>query len=473
MPRHAARSLALVSVVLAGCGAVTAPPVEPVSSTPTPAASAGAVTSEVPTRSASAVPVATWTARPDALERIGADLASLQGIADGHGGIRATGTGGYDASVAWAVERLGDLGWDVRIEEAPFTTFRDLGVTLRVGGREFTGPEEARALIYSPSGTVRGEVAVLDGSGCDPAHFAGVPEGAIALTTGGGCFRRDQAVNAADAGMGALVVGYPDRGPGEIFRPTLIDPGVIELPVVSVTGDATRALAARSGETATLQVTTEREPGTVESVVAQLGEGPRVVMVGAHLDSVLDGPGINDNGSGVAATLELARAVASSGVPDGWAVRIGLWGAEEFGTYGSRAHAETATDVVAYLNLDMAGSVNGATLVYDEPGAAPGSEALTEAYRGWFTARGLPTEPVDLGGSSDHAGFTMAGIPTGGLFAGASESGSAAQPGASSGGSAPDPCYHIGCDDLDNVDLERTLLFADATTAVVVELLTR
>ena len=184
---------------------------------------------------------------------------------------------------------------------------------------------------------------------------------------------------------------------------------------------------------------------------------------------MLDGPGINDNGSGVAATLELARAVAATGVPDGWAVRIGLWGAEEFGTYGSRAYADSVDGaMVAYLNLDMAGSINGANLVYDEPGAAPGSDEITAAYEAWFSARDLPTQGVDLGGSSDHAGFAAAGIPTGGLFAGASTSGSAAQPGASGGGVAPDPCYHIGCDDRDNVDLERVLLFSEATTDVVI-----
>ena len=119
----------------------------------------------------------------------------------------------------------------------------------------------------------------------------------------------------------------------------------------------------------------------------------------------------------------------------------------------------------------MAGSVNGATLVYDEPGAAPGSERITAVYEAWLDARGEPSERVDIGGSSDHYGFIQAGIPTGGLFAGASETGSASQPSAPGGGVAPDPCYHIGCDDLDNVDLERVALFAEATLAVVATLM--
>ena len=85
----------------------------------------------------------------------------------------------------------------------------------------------------------------------------------------------------------------------------------------------------------------------------------------------------------------------------------------------------------------------------------------------------MPSERVDLGGSSDHFGFIRAGIPTGGLFAGASASGSAAQPSAGGGGGVdPDPCYQIGCDDIDNVDLERVALFAEATRGVIEALMT-
>lgn len=65
----------------------------------------------------------------------------------------------------------------------------------------------------------------------------------------------------------------------------------------------------------------------------------------------------------------------------------------------------------------------------------------------------------------------IAGIPTGGLFAGATESGSAANPGSGTGGEPADACYHLACEDLDNVDLERVTLFAEATLAVALTLL--
>lgn len=419
-------------------------------------------------------PVATATPVFEAdTSAIQARLTELGEIADANDGVRTVGTPGYEASVDRLAADLAELGYEVNTPEVAFTGFADHGSRLEVGDRTFSSPDEVKALIYSASGDVSGPVAILDGSGCDPDDFADVPQGAVVVTTGTGCYRRQQALNAADAGAVAFVVGYPDRGPGEIYRPTLIDPGGITLPVVSVTDQAVQALRAGEGETARIHADTRRDPSSFRNLVATLGSGASALVIGAHLDSVLDGPGINDNGSGVAAVLEVARGLQRHGVPDGWRVVIGLWGAEEFGDIGSRAYAQGVGDeVAAYLNLDMAGSVHGATLVYDDANAAPGSEQITELYTTWLTEQGQPFATVDLGGSSDHASFAAVGVPTGGLFAGASETGSASRPGASASGPVPDPCYHLACDDLDNVDVDRVALFAEATCAVALELMT-
>ena len=460
MNPRARRRLTLGSLALAVAGCAG-----PTPSQPAPDA-ASASPSELAAPSASSVAVV-----GGAVERLHADLSALQEIADTHDGIRATGTGGYDASVEHVAATLREIGFAVDTPEVPFTGFRDLGSSLEVGGRTFSGPDELRALIYSPSGDMSGRVRVLEDSGCAPDDFAAVEPGELVLTTQGGCFRRDQVLNAGAAGAAALLVGYPGRGPGQIYRPTLLDPDGLEIPAVSLTDEAVELLAAGDVEVR-LRVATELPSGTFRNVIAQLGDGPRVVMVGAHLDSVLDGPGINDNGSGVAAALEIARDAAASGVPDGWALRIGLWGGEEFGSIGSRAYAQGIGDeVAAYLNLDMAGSVNGTTLVYDEASAPEGSAAITDAFEAVLAGLGEPSDRADLGGSSDHFGFQQAGIPTGGLFAGATQTGGAAAPSVGGGGPDPDPCYHIGCDDLDNVDIDRVALFAEVTAAVVRELM--
>jgi Zn-dependent M28 family amino/carboxypeptidase len=444
-----------LAAFLAGCGAQG----------PIPTAS------PFPADSATIAPLPAFAADP---ERIAEHLGALQAIADEHGGIRFSGTSGYEASVDWAAGELRELGFEVSTPQVDFTGFAELpGTVLEVGSATFTGPDELRALIYSAGGEVSAPVEILERSGCEQEHFDEVEAGAIVLTVAGGCFRRQQALNAAEAGASALLVGYPGRGPGEIFRPTLIDPDGIEIPVVSVTDEAVDALERAGDEPVRLRVETERQPEVLRNVVAQFGDGPTVVMVGAHLDSVLEGPGINDNGSGVAAALEIARGVAQAGVPDGTAVRIGLWGGEELGLVGSRAYVEGLDDdLVAYLNLDMAGSPNGENLVYDEIIAAEGSAAITQAFVDWFTDRGQPVRTTDLGGGSDHGAFSRAGLPTGGLFAGATESGGAAQPSASGSGREPaDACYHLACDDIDNVDVDRIALFADATLAVALDLI--
>lgn len=450
-----ARAASVTLLVLAGCGGDVAPS----GRAPTPRAS---------------MPVEEAPARATVdEERIGGHLDALQAIADANGGVRTVGTSGYDASVDYVATTMGDLGFAVEVAQVDYTGFRELpGATIEVGGATWRAPDDLHALIYSAGGDVTGRVVMLDESGCAPSDFGEVAEGSIAVTTGGGCFRRDQALNATGAGAAALIVGYADRAAGEIYRPTLIDPGGMTIPVASVSGPVVEALRAAEGEEATLRVATEREPGTFRQVVAQLGDGPAVIVVGAHLDSVFEGPGINDNGSGVAALLEIGRAIAEIGVPDGWAVRLGFWGAEELGTVGSRSYAASldADEVAAYLNVDMAGSVAGANLVYDEPSAAAGSARITDLFGAWFDAHGLPWAPADLGGSSDHYGFQLAGIPTGGLFAGATASGSAALPGSSAAPAAPDPCYHLACDDRSNIDLERVTTFATALADVVLAL---
>lgn len=368
---RSARAALAALLVVSGCGG----DLPATAATPAPAASRAAA--EVPSR-----------ATIDAV-RIGADLDALQAIADANHGVRTVGTPGYDASVAHVAATLADLGFRVDRPEVPYTGFRELpGATFEVGGRTWAAPGDLHALIYSAGGDVDGPISLLAGSGCDPGDFAGTPDGAIAVTTQGGCFRRDQALNAIAAGASALVIGYADRGAGEIFRPTLIDPGGMTIPVVSVSAPVVAALEAAEGEEATLRVGTELEDGTFRQVIAELGAGPSVVVVGAHLDSVFEGPGLNDNGSGVAALLEIGRALEGIEIPDGWAVRLAFWGAEELGTIGSRAYAASldADEVAAYLNVDMAGSVDGANLVYDEPSAAPGSSgSRTSSRRGSTT----------------------------------------------------------------------------------------
>jgi len=232
--------------------------------------------------------------------------------------------------------------------------------------------------------------------------------------------------------------------------------------------DRVEAELVAAGYAVSRQVFPISDVESVNLVAERDGTGDGVVILGAHLDSVAAGPGINDNASGVAALLVVAEALTHLPEPAA-TVRFAFWGAEERGPFGSQAYVDTLepaqlAEVRAYLNFDMLGSPNAVVFVYDEPDAAPGSVALTNVFSGFFSARGIAWDPIDLDGDSDHGPFIAAGIPTGGLFSGGIEPVTDAQAArhGSTAGQPADPCSHRACDTIDNVDIGTLLLMTDA-----------
>ena len=215
---------------------------------------------------------------------------------------------------------------------------------------------------------------------------------------------------------------------------------------------------------------------SVNLVVERAGTDPEVIMLGAHLDSVDAGPGINDNGSGVSTLLVIAERLAELPAPH-LSVRFAFWGAEEGGPHGSRAYVDALSPaerdrIGAYLNFDMLGSPNPIRFVYAEAGAATGSDAITALFASHFDDAGLAWEPIDLESHSDHAGFTDAGIPTGGLFSGGREPKTEAHAAVFEGaaGEPADPCSDQACDTIDNVNDAVLGEMADAIAHVVATL---
>jgi aminopeptidase S len=184
------------------------------------------------------------------------------------------------------------------------------------------------------------------------------------------------------------------------------------------------------------------------------GDPNKIVMAGAHLDSVSSGAGINDNASGSAAVLESALAVSRAQLKPDKHLRFGWWGAEELGIVGSKAYVNSLPTTerakfAGYLNFDMIGSPNPGYFVYDD------DPAIEKAFKDYFAGLGVPTEIETEGdGRSDHASFKNVGIPVGGLFTGASRTKSAAQAQKWGGtaGQAFDRCYHSACDTTANIN---------------------
>ncbi|MEV4757618.1 M28 family metallopeptidase [Micromonospora sp. NPDC049559] len=212
------------------------------------------------------------------------------------------------------------------------------------------------------------------------------------------------------------------------------------------------------------------------------GDPNSVVMTGAHLDSVTAGPGINDNGSGSAAILEVALAVSRSGLAPGKHLRFGWWGAEELGLRGSQYYVNNLpsaerTRIKQYLNFDMVGSPNAGYFVYDGDnsdgtGAGPGpagSAQIEQTIQSYFTSIGVATRGTDFDGRSDYGPFISAGIPAGGTFTGAEGIKSSAQASLWGGtaGAAFDGCYHRACDTTGNINDTALDRNADAVAHTV------
>ncbi|MFD6420661.1 M28 family metallopeptidase [Streptomyces sp. NPDC060198] len=402
-------------------------------------------------------------------------LRRFQEAADAAGGNRAAGSAGHDASAAYVLQQLRRAGYDARYESFPFTYTETLAEKLAVVTPE-PRDAEVEAMTYTASTEEGGLTADLvrvpvDGTtGCEAADYAKTEvTGRIALIARGGCSFLQKQTAAAGAGAAAVLISNNLDGK---LTGTLGDPAAVRVPTGGVSraeGDALASALDEGTVTVTLELRERQEERTTRNVVAQTpgGDPAHTVMLGAHLDSVSEGPGINDNGSGSAGLLEVALRLAATHRTPANAVRFAWWSAEENGLVGSDAYVAGLTaaqrrEIALYLNFDMIASPNGMQFVFDgddseASGSGPGPAGSAQLERGiteFLDRRKTPYESSDFTGRSDYGPFIEAGIPAGGTDTGAEGIKSAAQAGTFGGkaGVAYDPCYHAACDTLDNID---------------------
>jgi Zn-dependent M28 family amino/carboxypeptidase len=394
-------------------------------------------------------------------------------------GTRASGTPGYAASARYVHTRLSQAGYDPQVQEFTFQYFQTLTESLVVeGGTAEDGLDEVEliAMTYSPStpeGGLTGELAApTDPLGCDADAYDGASvDGNIALISRGECSFAQKSLAASAAGATAAIV-Y-NNVPEEPLNGTLGDPnqeGYVPTGGISQEdGEALLAAMEDGAVTVTLNIQTVSEERTTYNVIAETegGRDNKVVMAGAHLDSVPEGPGINDNASGSAALLEIAEQMADEEPRN--TVRFAWWGAEEFGLLGAEHYVaqlseDEVEDIALYLNFDMVGSPNYVRFVYDgdnsafgtDDGAADGpsgSGAIERLFHRYFASQGLASEETPFNGRSDYGPFIAVGIPAGGLFTGAEgvKTEEQAEIYGGTAGESYDPCYHQACDDLSNL----------------------
>ncbi|EGS19532.1 uncharacterized protein CTHT_0050060 [Thermochaetoides thermophila DSM 1495] len=417
-----------------------------------------------------------WATRiltPDAIE---ADIQErelqnviwhLNHIAEKNGGNRAFGEPGYAASMDFILERA-----RIRFADKFDTFVQPFNHTYdKTNAIKVTGPDGEDVYVVSPqynpatplpggitAGLVDTPVDDARGSMCLEDHWAGVEvKGKLALVKRGVCAVADKLRWAKKKGALGVILYNQDPGTGYSV-PTLSADSIGEtVPVGIIPLDVAQSWQARlaAGEEVVVNllvdsIIEERESWNI-IVETKKGDPNKVVMLGAHLDGVQAGPGINDNGSGSAGLLEILTAVAHYDVFK-HKIRFAWWGAEENGLVGSlyytsKLSEEEVNRIKYYFNYDMIGSPDPVYGIGVDENSGIGGDLLVD----YLVSKGKSAYKGGMGGGSDHVGFVNLGIPT--IF----------------GHTGLDTCYHQHCDNINNIDFEALTLMTKAAARAMAQ----
>jgi Zn-dependent M28 family amino/carboxypeptidase len=405
-----------------------------------------------------------------------AHLRALQDLANANGGNRAAGTPGYDASVDYVAKALRRRGFDVTTPQFDRLFGASPGKPmLTIAGRGYP-VDQASLLVRTPPGGLTGPpIRPNHPSGCTAGDYPPVvPKGAIAVVDDSRCSVVDKQNSALAKGAVGLIVVSQPTGAGA--PPTLFGPGYynqLTVPVAVVGASGGAALAAATSPVR-LVLDAENVKITSRNVLAQTKTGSPhdVVMVGAHLDGPRGGPGINDNGSGVAAVLETALQLGPL-PPVNNAVRFVFWGADQDGPNGAMDYVfgldpERLNDIALYLDFVMLGSANAGFFTDDgdqsgPPGAGitaadvpEGSAGIERTLGGYLYLAGERPADMPLSTRTDYHPFMVAGVPIGGMTGGASQTKTTVQARLWGGqpGVSFDPNYQSARDTVANLNRE-------------------
>ncbi|UGT96120.1 M28 family peptidase [Mycobacterium intracellulare] len=403
-------------------------------------------------------------------------LRALQDIANANGGNRADGTPGFNASVDYVAKALRDKGFDVQTPQFDRLYTVSMGKpSLTVAGRTYP-VDQASLLVQTPPGGLTGQpIRPAQPSGCAAHDYpAAMPKGAIAVVDDTRCSVVDKQNAALAKGASGLIVLSAPTGRGA--PPTLFSPGYFKQLTVPVAVVNPYGASALTGVTAPIRLVLDAVNTKITSrnVVAQTKTGSPhdVVVVGAQLDGSRAGPGINDDGSGVAAVLETARQLGPL-APVNNAVRFVFWGAEAEGLNGVMDYVfgmdrDQLNDIALYLNFTMLGSPNAGFFTDDGDQSGPpgpgvfaadvpeGSAGIERTLAGYLNLAGKRPADMPLNSRADYHPFMVAGVPIGGLTTGSSQTKTTVQARLWGGqaGAPFDPNFQSPRDTVDNINRE-------------------
>lgn len=316
-------------------------------------------------------------------------------------GSRVAGSPAQAQTHQYLMARFQELGYQVELQPFTITAYQDRGSSVALAGPLAQGIS-ANTLQYSGAGAV--EAPLVEAGLGKPDDFAVEDaRGKVAVVTRGDTRFADKVQAATDAGAAAVII--VNNQPGN-FNGSLISMSSIPVVSVSQADGSTLRQAAHSGATARVEVNASNEQSTGQNVVATRPGGAQTLVIGGHIDSVAAGPGANDNASGTAVVLELARVMAARATP--YTLKFIGFDAEEIGLVGSNYYVSQLSEaekrsIAAMINLDMVG--------VGESSRVGGSESVVRLAQAAASKSGLALGLLGDGSGSDHASFIRAGIP--------------------------------------------------------------
>jgi aminopeptidase YwaD len=314
-------------------------------------------------------------------------------------GSRAAGTANEQRGAEYIRDQLTSYGYSVELQPFSISGLAGAAATLAANGSDVT----AAAMNGSPQGRVQAHL-VSAGLGY-PQDFPAAASGSVVLVQRGEIFFSEKVANAQAAGAVGVII-YNNEAGG--FSGAVEDAGIPAVTISREDGQALVSSLSAGAVNVALAVEVDESAAQSRNVIAKPPTGTCRVIVGGHLDSVLAGPGANDNGSGTAVTIELARAMAADGQFGD--VCFVLFGAEEIGLIGSIHYLDSLPamerdGIEAMLNFDM--------LAVGDAWPLGGTTSLVNLAGEVMEKIGIPytIQSLPEGVGSDHAPFQNAGIP--------------------------------------------------------------
>ncbi|KAI0967079.1 peptidase family M28 [Xylaria arbuscula] len=378
---------------------------------------------------------------------------------------RVIGSEGHSRTLEYVTSEIKRLGDYYTLSTQPFPAVMGQVFQSRlVLGHSV--PESATPMSLTPPTTgkepVYGNLVLVDNVGCDTSDYPEEVSGKIAFIQRGTCPFGTKSENAGKAGAIAAIVFNTEKGG---LSGTLGAPSPNHVATFGLSGKDAQPILEKlkAGDDVDSIAFIDAVVNTINTnnIIAQTVEGDpeNCVMVGGHSDSVGEGPGINDDGSGSLTLLEVATRLTNFTVKN--CVRFAWWAGEEEGLLGSDYYVATLPEeenqkIRLFMDYDMMGSPNFAYQVYNATNAVnpTGSEELRDLYVDWYKSKGLNYTFIPFDGRSDYDAFIRNGIPGGGIATGA-EGVKTKEEELQFGGRAGDwydPCYHQLCDDVGNVN---------------------